>query len=195
MSAHLREAWAKLASEDNGIQIVHLDSSVGHEQSDWPKQQQGVEGHELVLIESQYEGLPRSQQRYLPACICGHSATWYSYSGRLKAAEKFWQYHTKTEPWRTAAFADRLGKCFEVAARYAWDNPDTELVHGSIQGFGLPRLDHAWVDTGSGIFDAVMGQHFGYEAWQGYANPVETDRFTYTELMANLVEYEHWGPW
>ena len=96
---------------------------------------------------------------------------------------------------RGLTYQDRLGQCFEMAARYVIDHPVTELIHGSIQGYGAPRLDHAWVDTGSGIFDAVMGKHFTYDEWELFANPIEGDRFSYRTLSKLISKHKHWGPW
>lgn len=53
---------------------------------------------------------------------------------------------TLTNPTDHLPFKKRLGRCYELPGQIVLHNPDTSLVHGSIQGLGNPRLAHAWVD-------------------------------------------------
>ena len=46
----------------------------------------------------------------------------------------------------------RLGRCYELSGMLVLHNPGPgiTLVHGSIQGMGKPRIEHAWVELADG---------------------------------------------
>lgn len=67
------------------------------------------------------------------------------------------------DPNEGEPFKARLGRCYELAGRFASHNEDAILVHGSIQGFGKPRLDHAWVEIDGGIWEPASGQLYQRE--------------------------------
>ena len=90
----------------------------------------------------------------------------------------------------------RLGKCYELAGRYALDHPDAVLVHGSIQGNGHPRLGHAWVVLASGQrLDLVTEYELPRDAFERFFNAEVDATYTHTELCLQIVDAKTWGPW
>lgn len=90
-----------------------------------------------------------------------------------------------------------MGRCYELNARkVAFEGMEGDLVQGSIQGFGNPRIGHAWVELDDGrVYDAVLDRYFTQEAWVAFASPVEDARFSRTEAMIQAAKTGHWGPW
>ena len=97
---------------------------------------------------------------------------------------------------RLAGTIDRLGRCYELAGRYVMDNAGTQLVHGSIQGMGNPRIDHAWAVTSDGqIYDAVLDEEFDPVAHLHFFSAEEHIVYERFEAMALMAKHKHWGPW
>jgi hypothetical protein len=97
---------------------------------------------------------------------------------------------------RDGGIKSRLGRCYELSARFVVDHRDATLVHGSIEGMGHPRNPHAWVLLPSGdIFDPVLDSEMSADAWAAFASPRVERTFTRDELVPLLVEFGHWGPW
>jgi hypothetical protein len=98
-------------------------------------------------------------------------------------------------------YRKRLGRCYELSGRYLLDNPNTNLVHGSIQGMGQPRIKHAWVETLgtdgrlTGIFEPISNaiQHPG--AYGLFFNAHVDKRYPQKEALAHMVKKRHFGPW
>ncbi len=99
------------------------------------------------------------------------------------------------EQWRLAStFKDRLGSCYQLAGQAVVDDKG-DLIHGSIQGEDNPRIGHAWVDTGEGIYAPVIDKDLPYDFWIRFAKPIEEVRYTKTEAMIQMLRSKHWGPW
>jgi hypothetical protein len=96
-----------------------------------------------------------------------------------------------------STFEDRLGKCYEVAARWVLDSNSSQtfLIHGTIQGEGHPRLDHAWCESAGQVFEAVEGKWYDKYVHEQLFNAEETLRYTKEEVLVNILKEEHWGPW
>lgn len=100
-------------------------------------------------------------------------------------------------------FKERLGRCYELAAIYVieetTDPYKASVVHGTIQGAGHPPNPHAWVELythmGIRIYDAVLERGFSKADWESFANPKEEVRYTYHQLLFNLLEFQNFGPW
>ena len=92
-------------------------------------------------------------------------------------------------------FKDRLGRCYELAGRYATSNPEGTLVHGSIEGFGKPRLEHAWVDQGETVWEPTSGKEWPAGVFDQLFNPQEDVRFSHEDVLKNTLRFRHWGPW
>lgn len=100
------------------------------------------------------------------------------------------------------AFRDRLGRCYELAGRFVvtdFANPaarGSKLVHGSIQGFGNPRIGHAWVIMPDGTrYDPVADEEFDPEVHESYFNAIEDNVYDADEVRVWTVKTGHWGPW
>ena len=103
---------------------------------------------------------------------------------------------TYRDPNERVAFKDRLGNCYRLAAQYAIANRG-KLIHGSIEGMGKPRLDHAWVELDDGsVWEPTLGQLFDANIFEIFASPIVHTRYnTWQEASLLALHTEHWGPW
>lgn len=93
-------------------------------------------------------------------------------------------------------FKKRLGRCYELAGRFAMNNEGTALVHGSIEGFGNPRIGHAWVELENGkIWEPATGQEWDGDAFAGFFNPKLDEYYEHEELLKQVLRQKNWGPW
>jgi mRNA-degrading endonuclease RelE of RelBE toxin-antitoxin system len=100
------------------------------------------------------------------------------------------------DPGAELAFKDRLGKCYELAGRYATNNRGAVLVHGSIQGFDHPRIGHAWViDPDGEVFEPTSGLHWDPQVFESFYRPKEIERYDEAEARVLMFQSGHWGPW
>lgn len=91
---------------------------------------------------------------------------------------------------------DRLGRCYELSGRYVMNNVDTNLVHGTIQGAGKPRISHAWVILSNGDrFDPVTEISLPKDAFDRFYNSTEDVVYGQDEVFRMLAKNRHWGPW
>lgn len=107
---------------------------------------------------------------------------------------------------RVESFADRLGRCFELAANYVMHaderlGQDVALVHGQIRSerADVDRIEHAWVVVDPGgserVFDPVLAETWPADAYARFAAAVEHRRFTPDEMRVEMVRRCHYGPW
>jgi len=90
----------------------------------------------------------------------------------------------------------RLGRCYELAGELALQNSKTELIHGSIQGFGAPRLAHAWVVLpDESIWEPTTNKVWEKSIFYGFFNAIVRKRYDQQAFLRMLVRHEHWGPW
>lgn len=94
-----------------------------------------------------------------------------------------------------STFDDRIGKCYEMAARWVCDHPSAKLVHGSIEGMGKPRISHAWAESGGRVFDAVMGEWFDADVHRSMFNAIPEHTYTRAQVLDHVLESGNWGPW
>lgn len=95
---------------------------------------------------------------------------------------------------------ENIGRCYELSAKYVIDHISSgaTLVHARLTnpfGKGLKELDHAFVEIGNEIFDPVMNQKWPKEVYCDLFKVRETSRYTFDEIMSNIDQYHHWGPW
>lgn len=94
------------------------------------------------------------------------------------------------------------GNCFQVAVNTVLENPSYTLCHGVVCGQGPisgVEYTHAWVEDGDTVIDntqknpenKVMDKMFYYAV----GNIHDVRRYSYKEMLENLVKYEHYGPW
>lgn len=95
--------------------------------------------------------------------------------------------------------AERAGRCYELAgyALLLGTAPaEAILVHGSIEGFGQPRIGHAWLQVAEdGIWEPMQGKLWHPLIWAAIAHPVVEVAYTKRELAEMVSETENWGPW
>lgn len=90
----------------------------------------------------------------------------------------------------------RLGLCYQLAGRYAAHHDDAVLVHGSIQGRGKPRIDHAWVKLADGqIWEPVADVTLDPRVFDAVFNPIEDKTYTSEQVNLQTLRFQHWGPW
>ncbi len=99
---------------------------------------------------------------------------------------------------------DRLGECYILSGRYVMSNPDSVLIHGSVNG-----NNHAWVEmtknipdntTGNEyslatVFDPVLGEEYPKEYYYKQLNAQVIKQYSSGEVMKTMMRYNHWGPW
>lgn len=90
----------------------------------------------------------------------------------------------------------RLGRCYELSGKYVMDHSGTTLIHGSIQGFGHPRIGHAWAVTKSGdIWEPATNQTYPKPVFDAIFNPEVDSTYTHSEALKQMVQHETYGPW
>lgn len=98
---------------------------------------------------------------------------------------------------------DRLGRCYELAAKYVMNNPTSALAHGSIGGplaqanaRGSPKIGHAWaIDADGEIFEPTTGRHFSRHDFRHLFDGVDWIVYTQDEVFRHVTRSGHWGPW
>jgi hypothetical protein len=99
------------------------------------------------------------------------------------------------------AFGQRLGRCYELAAKQVVfgegeHKPGDKLVHGSIQGFGNPRIGHAWVERADGSIHEVIGQKdYPRFVFGALFNPIEDHVYTSAQATQWMLKSGHFGSW
>lgn len=89
----------------------------------------------------------------------------------------------------------RLGRCYELSGEYLAGHPGTELVHGSIQGMGHPRLDHAWVSGGDHVWEPILDLVFPTRTFTLAFNAKAHQVYKWDVAMEKMVDTGHYGPW
>jgi uncharacterized protein YdaT len=92
--------------------------------------------------------------------------------------------------------SNRLGRCYELSGKYTSDHAGSTLVHGSIQGFGHPRIGHAWVVTKSGdIWEPATNQTYPEPVFDAIFHPQIDKTYSQSEALEQMVQHETYGPW
>lgn len=106
--------------------------------------------------------------------------------------------------YKKSQMEDRLGECYILSGRYVMSNPDSVLIHGSVNG-----NNHAWVEmtknipdntTGNEyslatVFDPVLGEEYPKEYYYKQLNAQVIKQYSSGEVMKTMMRYNHWGPW
>lgn len=110
---------------------------------------------------------------------------------------------TSTNPTQlTSPSNPRLGRCYELAGIFTLESFFTSegqgpsLVHGSIEGFGAPRLKHAWVEFPDGaVWEPATDKMWPKVAFERIFNPVVDIKYDARAMSENIERFQHWGPW
>jgi hypothetical protein len=91
----------------------------------------------------------------------------------------------------------RLDQCYALAGKYEMSDPDADkLVHGSIQGMGQPRLDHAWVTLKSGdIWEPASNQVYTPAEFSAVFHPQANSSYSHQEAIKQMGDSGNFGPW
>lgn len=92
-------------------------------------------------------------------------------------------------------FEKRLGRCYELAGKYAMHNADATLVHGSIEGMGAPRIDHAWAETPRGVYEPASNSLWSPLVFKALFHPEVKDRYPRVDALKAMTKEGHYGPW
>ena len=98
----------------------------------------------------------------------------------------------------SSGLESRLGRCYELSGGFvSGDTSGTAtLVHGSIQGFDNPRINHAWVELSDGqVYDAVLQKKFPKMIHDALFNPEIHHRYDHEQVLIMMLRFKHWGPW
>lgn len=94
---------------------------------------------------------------------------------------------------------ERAGRCYSLAgyALAMGTAPDDAiLVHGSIEGFGNPRIGHAWLQIAEDtIWEPMQARLWPMLAWSAIASPVVDEAYTQDEVRRMIEFSGTWGPW
>ena len=106
----------------------------------------------------------------------------------------------------------RLGRCYELTALWTaahvsllpprlLERLQITVLHGSIEGFGNPRIGHAWIELNLGgpigwqAHDPVVPCTGPFEVWRTFARARVARSYDIAEFAQHLTEAEHTGPW
>lgn len=95
----------------------------------------------------------------------------------------------------------RLGQCYKLSYQYVYRlyhdgiEDGVRLVHGSIEGFGNPRIGHAWVVVPEGIWEPASNEVWDPVVWEAMFDPIEIISFTPLETLVQAMRFRHYGPW
>jgi len=105
----------------------------------------------------------------------------------FKAMKDRWSSSEKPEP---------TGTCYEDAGRFLLKQPDSILIHGTIEAPSLgKRIGHAWIETDTGyIWEPRSGQYMTPKTFSVF-EPVEEARYSAEEASILSLRTGHWGPW
>ncbi|MCK5537606.1 MAG: hypothetical protein KAI79_12320 [Bacteroidales bacterium] len=110
---------------------------------------------------------------------------------------------------RISLFEKRLtadGTCFIDSQRYMDEHKNLKLVHGLVTGQGDIegiRYNHSWVEDGDTVIDPAAKERgkrtykFPKELYYAIGDIKEntTFRYTYKEMIKNMIKTENYGPW
>jgi hypothetical protein len=69
-------------------------------------------------------------------------------------------------------------------------------VHGTIQGYGLPPLEHAWVEEPDGsVYEPGTDHVYDKHDFDRLYNPQVQARYSTQEARRKLAQTQHYGPW
>ncbi len=103
---------------------------------------------------------------------------------------------TLTNPTDHLPFKERLGRCYELSGLMVLHNPDTSLVHGSIQGMGNPRIAHAWVDLPDGsVWEPATNKVWTRYTFEAFFRAEVTRKYENRSALEHFVRHETYGPW
>jgi hypothetical protein len=83
------------------------------------------------------------------------------------------------------------GRCYELAGKFALDNPGAVVVHGVVHGW----MAHAWAEIDGLVYDGPAGGLFPMPDYYRVTEAVPVRRF---ELVAEVADWilgkGTWGP-
>lgn len=91
---------------------------------------------------------------------------------------------------------ENLGRCYELVGLQAIKEPDGTVIHGTIQGYGMPPLNHAWwVYPDGSVWEPATAQDYTAEAFRVLFRPRYIYGYSVKEALLRMVATGHYGPW
>lgn len=97
---------------------------------------------------------------------------------------------------------NKHGNCFQTAVNTVMENPNYILCHGVVCGQGpISGIEylHAWAEDGDTVIDNTQknpkNRVMDKVLYYALGNIHDVCKYSYREMLENLVEYEHYGPW
>jgi hypothetical protein len=92
---------------------------------------------------------------------------------------------------------ENLGRCYELAGKHVIAAGEgAHLIHGTIQAYGEPPLDHAWIERADGsVWEPATATTYPGEAFAALFNPVVHEAYSVSEAARKMVVTMHFGPW
>lgn len=88
------------------------------------------------------------------------------------------------------------GYCYMYAFRYAQNNPDSTLVHGTIWSPVLKTwMGHAWVEHGDVVYEPTTDKMIPGFVFNHLVIQKNLRKYTFTQTVKRAVETENYGPW
>lgn len=115
--------------------------------------------------------------------------------------------YTTYDDSHKALFGDRLGCCYELAARALWtDNGHVSysvprpigLAHGSWKGpeTANTAIGHAWVFLEDGnVWEPVTRAVCDRDKFYSYTQARDKYLYDAPQVRRMLMKFQHWGPW
>jgi len=94
---------------------------------------------------------------------------------------------------------ERLGKCYQLAGRYALDHPNSTLIHGTINGIKFTGIDfdnpHAWIEEGEEAYDLVLDYRLPKEVYYKLMQAKVIKKYNHNAMKKMILKTTFWGPW
>lgn len=90
-----------------------------------------------------------------------------------------------------------FGKCYEFSYKYAMENHDWKIVHGTITNRYEPfqTIYHAWCILGDVVHDVATGKDYPIIVYKAIFDAKADKTYSFEEAKAMAVIYEHYGMW
>lgn len=97
------------------------------------------------------------------------------------------------------SIAAKLGRCYELAAKFQIEHRQFTLVHGRVtspfDGSPHPVIDHAWLEADGISYDAVLDRYMPLELFNAVFEPERLFTYPWRAAAEKILATEHFGPW
>jgi 8-oxo-dGTP pyrophosphatase MutT (NUDIX family)/GNAT superfamily N-acetyltransferase len=100
---------------------------------------------------------------------------------------------------------ENMRRCYELAAKRVTLGPNgnmlsgykgSTLIQGTIQGFGMPPIGHAWVIEPDGkVWEPATDTIYSKDDFEDLYSPRVMETYSVDETRRQVGKSHHWGPW